>query len=46
MPRKLPVQYAGAIHHVMSRGRREDIYLDDVDRLKKAENRSEWRESG
>jgi hypothetical protein len=27
------VQYPGAIYHVMSRGdRREDIYLDDVDR--------------
>ena len=33
MPRKLRVQYPGAIYHVMSRGdRREDIYLDDVDR--------------
>ena len=33
MPRKLRVEYAGAIYHVMSRGdRREDIYLDDVDR--------------
>ncbi len=27
------VQYAGAIYHVMSRGdRREDVFLDDVDR--------------
>jgi REP element-mobilizing transposase RayT len=27
------VEYAGAIYHVMSRGdRREDIFLDDVDR--------------
>jgi putative transposase len=33
MPRKLRVEYPGAIYHVMSRGdRREDIYLDDVDR--------------
>ena len=33
MPRQLRVQYAGATHHVMSRGnRREDIFLDDVDR--------------
>ena len=33
MPRQLRVQYAGAIYHVMSRGdRREDIFLDDVDR--------------
>jgi len=33
MPRKLRVEYAGAIYHVMSRGdRREDIFVDDVDR--------------
>jgi putative transposase len=33
MPRKIRVQYPGAIYHVMSRGdRREDIFLDDVDR--------------
>ena len=33
MPRQIRVQYPGAIYHVMSRGdRREDIYLDDVDR--------------
>jgi putative transposase len=33
MPRQMRVQYPGAIYHVMSRGdRREDIYLDDVDR--------------
>lgn len=33
MPRKVRVKYAGAIYHVMSRGdRREDIFLDDVDR--------------
>jgi hypothetical protein len=33
MPRKLRVEYAGAMCHVMSRGdRREDIFLDDVDR--------------
>ncbi len=31
MPRKLRVQYPGAIYHVLSRGdRREDIFLDDV----------------
>jgi len=30
MPRKIRVEYAGAINHVMSRGnRREGIYLDD-----------------
>ena len=33
MPRKMRVEYAGAIYHVMSRGdRREDIFLDDMDR--------------
>ena len=33
MPRKLRIQYPGAMYHVMSRGdRREDIFLDDVDR--------------
>jgi hypothetical protein len=33
MPRKLRVEYAGAMYHVMSRGdRREEIFLDDVDR--------------
>jgi len=33
LPRKIRVEYAGAIYHVMSRGdRREDIFLDDVDR--------------
>jgi hypothetical protein len=27
------IQYPGAIYHLMSRGiRRQDIYLDDVDR--------------
>jgi hypothetical protein len=33
MPRQLRIQYPGAIYHVLSRGdRREDIFLDDVDR--------------
>ena len=33
MPRQRRVEYAGARYHVMSRGdRREDIFLDDVDR--------------
>ena len=33
MPRKPRVQYPGALYHIMSRGdRREDIFLDDVDR--------------
>ena len=34
MPRTMRVEYPGAIYHVMDRGdRREDIFLDDVDRL-------------
>ena len=33
MPRKLRLEYAGAMYHLMSRGdRRERIFLDDVDR--------------
>ena len=33
MPRKLRVEYEGAIYHVMSRGdRREPIFQDDKDR--------------
>lgn len=33
MPRKLRVQYPGAIYHLMNRGdRREDIFQDDEDR--------------
>jgi putative transposase len=33
MARALRIQYPGAIYHVMSRGdRREDIFLDDLDR--------------
>src|ERR1043166_2072961 len=33
MPRKLRVEYPGAIYHVMNRGdRREDIFKDDQDR--------------
>ncbi len=33
MPSKLRVEYPGAMYHVMSRGnRRQDIYMDDVDR--------------
>jgi hypothetical protein len=34
MPRKLGIEYPGAIYHGMSRGNRRDaIFLDDVDRL-------------
>ena len=33
MPRKLRLQYPGAIYHVMNRGdRREPIFADDLDR--------------
>jgi REP element-mobilizing transposase RayT len=33
MPRKLRIEYPGAMYHVMSRGdRREKVFLDDVDR--------------
>jgi hypothetical protein len=33
MPRKLRVEYAGAIYHVMNRGdRRELIFMDESDR--------------
>ena len=50
MPRKLRVEYEGALYHVMSRGdRREDIFLDDVDRhdflktLAEACQKTDWR---
>ena len=33
MPRKVRIQYPGAIYHIMSRGdRRENIFFDDADR--------------
>ena len=33
MPRQVRIQYPGAMYHVISRGnRRQDIFLDDVDR--------------
>jgi hypothetical protein len=35
MPRKLPVEYPGAIYHVINRGdRHEDIFRDDADRTR------------
>ena len=50
MPRKLRVEYEGAVYHVMSRGdRREDIFLDDVDRqdflktLAEACQKADWQ---
>jgi hypothetical protein len=40
MPRKLGIEYPGAMYHVMSRGdRREQIFLDDVDRGKASNRR-------
>jgi hypothetical protein len=42
MARKLRVEYAGAIYHVMSRGdRREAIFRDDADREKFLETLTE-----
>ena len=50
MPRQLRIQYPGAMYHVMSRGnRREDIFLDDVDRqdflktLAEACQKADWQ---
>ena len=50
MPRKLRVEYAGAIYHVMSRGNGGDpIYRDDVDRqdyvkaLAEACQKADWQ---
>jgi hypothetical protein len=48
MPRKMRVEYPGAIYHVMSRGDRgEDIFLDDVDRQDFLETLAEaWQKTG
>ncbi len=50
MPRKLRIQYPGALYHVMNRGdRRENIFRDDADRegflsaLAEACGKTEWR---
>lgn len=50
MPRPLRVEYPGAMYHVMSRGdRREDIFLDEVDRhdflktLAEACQKTDWQ---
>lgn len=50
MPRKLRVEYPGAIYHAMSRGdQREDIFLDEVDRhdfiktLAEACQKTDWQ---
>jgi putative transposase len=50
MPRQLRVQYPATIYHVMNRGgRREDIFLNDVDRqdflktLAEASDKTGWQ---
>ena len=50
MPRRLRVEYAGVMCHVLSRGdRREAIFLDDVDRqdflktLAEACQKTDWQ---
>ena len=50
MPRKLRLEYPGAVYHVMSRGdQRDDIFLDDVDRhdfiktLAEASQKTGWQ---
>jgi REP element-mobilizing transposase RayT len=50
MPRAMRVEYPGAIYHVMDRGdRREDIFVDDVDRqdllktLAEACRKTDWQ---
>jgi hypothetical protein len=50
MPRKLRLEYPGAIYHAMNRGdHREDIFLDDKDRqrflstLGEACQKTEWQ---
>ena len=52
MPRTMRVEYPGAVYHVMDRGdRREDIFVDDVDRqdflktLAAACQKTGWQES-
>ena len=35
MPRQLRIEYPGALYHVMNRGdRREEIFLEDADRVR------------
>ena len=52
MARQVRIQYPGAMYHVMSRGnRRQDIFLDDVDRqdflktLAEACQKTGWQEA-
>ena len=43
MARPIRIEYAGALYHVTSRGdRREDIDLDDEDRLIRFASDLEW----
>ena len=43
VPRKLRIEYPGAIYHVMNRGdQREDIFIDDEDRRKFLSTLGEW----
>ena len=45
MPRRIRVEFPGAIDHVLSRGdRREDIFHDDVDRQDFLETLAEARQ--
>ena len=48
MPRTMRVEYPGAIYHVMDRGdRREDIFVDDVDRQDFLKTLAEaWQKTG
>ena len=53
MPRKLRVEYPGAIYHIMNRGdRRERIFFDDKDRqrfidtLSEAFAKTDWQVQG
>ena len=42
MARKLRIQYAGAVYHVMNRGdRREEVFRDDQDRRRFLETLAE-----
>ena len=44
MPRKLRIEYEGAIYHVMNRGdRREPIFRDDADRKRFLETLAVFR---
>ena len=43
MPRTIRVEYPGAIYHVMDQGdRREDIFVNDVDRHDFLQTRRDW----